>query len=64
MNIVAEKVVTEFSEQNIVKLRTMYSVLPNETIADLFHRIGLDGKTSWHYDHAEITLKLVKGVNF
>jgi hypothetical protein len=31
-----------------------------ETVESLLHRVGLTGRDSWHYDQAEMRVKLVK----
>ncbi len=58
--IVAEKIVLEMSEENIEKTTTMYVVLDKETVEALLKRVGLTGFSQWHYDLAEVRIKIVK----
>ncbi len=60
MKIIAERIVTELSEQNIERLSTFYEVEPKETVEDLMRRVKMDGSAHWHYDLSEVRLKLVK----
>ncbi len=59
MQIIAEKRVLELSESNIETTKTVFAVEPGETVEDLLTRIGMDGRSRWHYDQTEVRLKLV-----
>lgn len=60
MQIVASKHVLEFSERNIETLETVFIVKPGETVEELLSRMGIDGKSMWHYSEFLGVLKLVK----
>ena len=60
MQIVATKRVTEVSEGNIAALETVFLVQTGETVESLLRRVNLTGTAQWHYDCAEVRLKLVK----
>jgi hypothetical protein len=60
MQIVAEKRMIELSENNIETTKTVFVVEPGETVEALLLRVGMDGRSRWHYDQAEVRLKLVK----
>ena len=59
MQIIAEKRVLEFSESNIETVKTVFSVEQGETVEALLLRVGMDGRSKWHYDQMEVRLKLV-----
>jgi len=59
MKIVAEKRVLEMSEGNIETTKSVFIVNPGETVEDLLIRLGLSGDSKWHYNEAEVRLKLV-----
>lgn len=44
MKIIAEKRTTEHTENNIEVFRSLYEVLPGETVEALMLRVGLSGK--------------------
>ena len=58
--IMAEKIVLEKSDGNIEKYRTVFIVDEGETVESLLRRIGITGSSCWHYDQAEVRLKIVK----
>jgi coproporphyrinogen III oxidase len=60
MQIAAIKRVTEVSEGNITALETVFLVQTGETVESLLRRVNLCGTAKWHYDYAEVRLKLVK----
>ena len=60
MQIVAERRVLELSEGNIEISKTVFVVETGETVESLMRRVNLTGTVSWHYDQAEVRLKLVK----
>jgi hypothetical protein len=60
MQIIAEKRVIELSENNIETTKTIFAVEPGETVEALLLRVGMDGRSKWHYDQTEVRLKLVK----
>ena len=60
MQILAEKRVLEMSEGNIETLKTVVVVKTGETVEQLMQRVGLTGTSRWHYDQAEVRLKIVK----
>ena len=62
MQIVAEKRVLELSEGNIETTKTMFLVEPDETVEALMRRVGLNGTSNWHYDQAELRIKIIKPV--
>jgi hypothetical protein len=59
MQIIAEKRVIELSENNIETTKTIFAVEPGETVEALLLRVGMDGRSKWHYDQTEVRLKLV-----
>ena len=59
MQIVAEKRVIEMTEGNIEKMSSIYLVETGETVESLMRRLGLTGTSRWHYDQAEVRLKIV-----
>jgi hypothetical protein len=59
MQIMAEKRVLEMSEGNIETTKTVFVVEPGETVEALLVRVGMDGRSKWHYDQTEVRLKLV-----
>jgi len=58
--MVAEKRVLELSEGNIETTKAVFLVQTGETVEALLRRAGLTGTTGWHYDQAEVRIKLVK----
>jgi hypothetical protein len=60
MQIMAEKRVLEMSEGNIETTKTVFVVQAGETVESLLLRVGLTGLSEWHYDQAEVRIKLVK----
>lgn len=62
MKLMAEKRVLEMSDGNIETCKTVYEVKQGETVEELFQRVGLNGTSSWHYDQAELRLKIIKTV--
>ena len=60
MQLVAEKRVMELSEGNIETTKTVFLVETGETVEALMRRVGLNGTGNWHYDQAEVRIKLVK----
>ena len=62
MKIMAEKRVLEMSEGNIEKTKAVFVVQTGETVEALLRRVGLTGASGWHYDHAEVRIKLIKPV--
>lgn len=60
MQLVAEKRVLELSEGNIETTKTVFLVETGETVEALMRRIELNGTARWHYDQAEVRIKLVK----
>ena len=71
MQMVAEKRVLELSEGNIETTTAVFLVqnrrqircwLAGETVEALLRRVGLTGAYGWHYDQAEVRIKLVKPV--
>ena len=58
--IIAEKRVMEASDQNIECQKTVFAVQTGETVEALLLRVGMSGTSAWHYDQAEVRLKLVK----
>lgn len=63
MNIIAEKIVLEMSENIIEKVKTCFIVIPGEKVEDLLKRVGLTGTSRWHYDQSKLVIKLVKEDN-
>jgi hypothetical protein len=59
MQIVAEKRVTELTEDNIETLTSVHLVETGETVEALMRRLNLNGTSRWHYDQAEVRLKIV-----
>lgn len=59
MQIVAEKRVLEMSEGNNQTTKSLFLVIPGETVEALLSRAGITGKCGWHYDQTEVRLKLV-----
>jgi hypothetical protein len=59
MKFIAEKRTTEMSESNIVILKTVYEVIPGETVEGLLKRVGLTGASPWHFNECEVRIKLV-----
>ena len=62
MQITAEKRVLEMSEGNIETTKTVFLVQTGETVESLLRRVGLNGTSAWHYNEAEVRIKLVKPV--
>lgn len=60
MKIAAIRVVVETTENDIERLETVFEVKPNETVEQLMIRLNITGKVPWHFEQAEIRLKLVK----
>lgn len=60
MKIIAKKIVYEMSEEAIVPMETILEVQPNETVEMLMMRCDITGKSRWHFDQAQVILKLVK----
>ena len=60
MKLIAEKRVVEVSEGNIETITSMFFVEPGETVEALLARLGLTGRSDWHYDMAEVRISLVK----
>ena len=60
MQIVAEKRVLEITETGVGTTKTAYLVEPSETVEALLMRVGVDGKSLWHFDQIEVRLKLVR----
>jgi hypothetical protein len=60
MQIMAEKRVLEMSEGNIETTKAVFVVQTGETVEALLRRVGLTGTSGWHYDQAEVRIKLVK----
>lgn len=60
IRVVAELRVAEISDTNIETLKTVFLVDPGETVEALLGRIGMTGAQRWHYDSAEVRLKLAK----
>lgn len=60
MQIAAEKVTVEQTENNIERLKTTFLVRPGETVEELMKRLKVDGTCEWHFDEAEVTLRLIK----
>ena len=58
--MIAEKRVIEMSEDNIETTKTVFLIQNGETVEALLRRVGLDGRSRWHYDQAEVRIKLVK----
>ena len=59
MQIIAEKRVLELSENNIETTKAVFTVEHGETVEALLLRVGMDGRSKWHYDMIEVRLKLV-----
>ena len=59
MQIVAERRIVESTEGNIETLTSVYVVETGETVEALMRRSGLNGTSRWHYDQAEVRLKIV-----
>lgn len=59
MKILAEKIVTEMTEDTITKITTAYVVLDGESVEALLRRIGVNDNVSWHYSLMEVRLKLI-----
>ena len=62
MQIMAEKRVLDLSEGNIETTKAVFVVQTGETVESLLRRVGLTGTDRWHYDQAEVRIKLVKPV--
>jgi hypothetical protein len=62
MQIMAEKRVLEMSEGNIETTKAVFLVQTGETVEALLRRVGMTGTSGWHYDQAEVRIKLVKPV--
>jgi len=60
MQIAAERKVVELTEGNIETLTSVFLVEPGEKVESLLRRMKLNGTAEWHYDQAEVRLKLIK----
>jgi len=60
MRVIAIKDITEVTENNIEHLESLFEVRPEETVEQLMTRLDINGSTPWHFNAAEVRLKLVK----
>ena len=60
MKLIAEKSIIETSETNIDRTKTMYEVKPDETVHQLFERMGISDKCYWQFDHCEVIIRMIK----
>ena len=49
----------ELSEGNITATKQFFAIEPGETVEALLSRVGMDGRSRWHYDQIEVRLKLI-----
>ena len=60
MKLIAEKSILEVTESNIDRINTFYEVRPNETVHQLFERLGLSEKIYWQFSHCQIIIRMIR----
>jgi hypothetical protein len=55
-----KRIVAEITDVSAFRTETLFEVDEKETVGSILKRSGITGQKDWHYDRAEIVIKLMK----